>query len=177
MRIDHTIKTPAKRMARLGILLGIIFVLSLLESVIVLPFMPPHFRLGLANIVIMFVLLSYGKWTAFLFVGLKAAFVLVTRGVMAGSFSLVGGMLAVLIIVLIVKIEKQQQIGLAAIGIIGAVFHNLGQFLVFMVWLAFMDMEILMFVYYVPVLIITGIIAGFLTGTLLKILMPILNRL
>jgi len=166
-----------KQIAFLGVMLAVIVLLSAIESFLLsLPFLPPHARPGLSNIVVMYCLFCVGRGQA---VGLgvaKSLFVLLTRGPPAGLLSLCGGMLTIAVILLLLKLFDGKGTGsklsYATISVAGAVAHNLGQFAAIMVLLATPAM-----IYFLPTLIITGIVAGLLTGTLLKILMPPLVRL
>ena len=162
----------AKQITFLGLMLAVIFVLSTVESLFMpLPFLPPHTRLGLSNIVIMFCVFCVGRGQAITLVGAKSLFVFLTRGAMAGLLSLSGGLLSVGVIILLVLFEnkraKSKKISYAAISVAGACAHNLGQYAVVMALVATPALA-----YYLPVLLISGMVAGLITGTLLKILMP-----
>jgi len=161
----------------LGLMLAVVIVLSAVESLFLpLPFLPPHVRPGLSNIVVMYCVFCVGRGQAVCLNAAKSLFVLLTRGPMAGLLSLCGGMLSLAVIVLLLKLFDGEGVGqkmsYATVSIAGAIAHNLGQFATVMVLLSTPAM-----VYFLPVLIISGIIAGLLTGTLLKILMPALAKL
>jgi heptaprenyl diphosphate synthase len=156
----------------MGLMLAMVFILAALEHVFVMPFMPPHTKPGLANIMVMYCAFYIGNREAYLLNGAKALMVLVTRGVIAGALSLVGGFLSLTVIILLLRIKKTQTgLGYAFISVMGAITHNTGQFLV--VILLFRDGGLF---FYFPVLMISGIAAGLVTGILLKILLPVLNR-
>jgi len=157
----------AKKITRLGILLGMVMVLSALEHLFVTPFMPPHVKLGLANIIIMYCVFAEGHRSAFLLTLAKSLFVLVTRGAVAGLLSFCGGMLAVLIIVLLARTGKKP-LGVCIISICGALGHNTGQIGAAMVLLSTPWL-----VYYLPLLIIASIVTGALTGALTSALMEV----
>ena len=158
-----------KQLALMGLLLGIIVILGFLESTFVIPLMPPHARPGFANIIVMITATTIGKKQAITLNILKSLFVLITRGPIAGLLSLTGGVLSIVVIILLLKFKNLSMI---AISVAGALTHSLGQFAVFMLL-----MQTPAFVFYLPVLLISGIISGVLTGTLKQAIMPILKRL
>jgi len=161
-----------KKIALLGLMLAVIVVLSALESLFLpLPFLPPHTRPGLSNVVIMYCVFNARRGQAVSLNAAKALFVFLTRGAMAGLLSLCGGMLSIAVIILLIKLFDKK-ISYAAVSVAGACAHNLGQYAVVMVLVAAPAM-----IYYLPSLIISGILTGLLTGTLLKILMPALRNI
>ena len=150
-----------KNIAILGLMLGIMIIFNALESLIQpLPFFPPNVRLGFANIIVMLCALSMGGKQAVILNVLKALFVLLARGPMAGLLSLCGGMLSVFVIILLVKRSKTSY---GAISVAGACAHNTGQLAA-----AAFILSSPVILYYLPVLIIAGIATGMLTGAILK---------
>ena len=164
-------KGSTNQIALMGIMLGVIFVITILENIFFMPVMPPNIRPGLANIVIMYCVFSIGRRQALILNILKSLFVLVTRGAIAGFLSLSGGILSVMAIIWLAGFKKKQ-LSYGAISVSGAITHNLGQFAVVMILTATPAL-----IYYIPVLIISGVVSGLITGTLLKILLPALNRI
>jgi heptaprenyl diphosphate synthase len=102
---------------------------------------------------------------------LKAGFVLLTRGVVAGLLSLSGGMLSIFVII-ITSMIFTSKISYAMISVCGALAHNFGQYAAVSVLIGSPYL-----VYYLPVLIITGVVMGIVTGTLLKYVMPALKEI
>jgi heptaprenyl diphosphate synthase len=102
---------------------------------------------------------------------LKAFFVFLTRGPVAGLLSLSGGMLSILIIILLIVIFNDK-LSYAFISVAGAVAHNLGQYAAVSVIMSAPYM-----VYYVPVLLVSGVVMGIITGTLLKVILPVFDRI
>lgn len=151
-------------------MLGIIVVLTTLEYMFV-ALLPPNVKPGLANIVIMYCVFSVGRTHAIALNATKSLFVLLTRGAMAGLLSFCGGMLSIAIIILLSNFKKKQ-FSYAAISISGACAHNLGQLLIAIIVTATPAL-----VYYFPILIIWSIATGLLTSCLLKIVMPLLQKL
>ena len=161
-----------QKIAFLALLLALIFVLMLVERMLPpLPFLPPNMNIGLSNVVIMFSLFFVGKRECFTLVVLKALFNVMMRGPIAGLLSLSGGLLSVLVIIFFVWLFKDK-ISYVALGIVGAIAHNVGQLLIF----CFLMQSWLLFLYFSPVLLVSGSILGTLTGILLKVALPALQK-
>lgn len=174
-RIEITVenvRAGTRRLTMLAMLLAIMMALSAVEHMLpALPMLPPNLRLGLANIVSMYTLFFLGKRPAFLLAFLKSAFVLLTRGVIAGALSLCGGFLSLLVIIVMDLISKKR-FSMLILSISGAIAHNLGQLNMASVLLG----TNMVFGYF-PVLIISGIVMGSITGTLLRVVMPLFHRI
>lgn len=154
----------------MGLMLAVIMVLTFIEHMLPpLPLLPPNVKLGLSNIVTMYCIFFLGKNEAFTLAVLKSGFVLLTRGPVAGLLSVTGGLLSVTVIALLLFIFKSRLSYLTA-SISGAITHNVGQ----IVAVSFL-MGTSMIFYYLPVLIVTGILMGVITGTMLKVLLPIFD--
>jgi len=156
-----------KKLAQLGILLGVIVVITTIEFMFIIPFMPPHTKPGFANIVVMFCVFKIGKREAVALNILKSLFVLATRGFLAGLLSFSGGLLSIIVVILLASYKK---FGFAFIGAMSAIAHNLGQLLVVMLILTNTAL-----MYYAPILVVSGVITGLVTGTLLKTLINTLG--
>ena len=161
-----------KKTVFLGIMLAIIIVLSAVEHMLPpLPLLPPNVRIGLSNIVPMYCVFFVSYKSAVALNILKSFFVLLTRGPVAGLLSLCGGMLSVCVIILLIVIFREK-ISYAAVSVAGACFHNLGQFAAISFLLASPYL-----IYYLPVLIVSGVAVGLLTGALLKATLPVLHKI
>lgn len=158
------------RITLLGLLFALAMVLSVLEGLFPVPVPIPGVRLGLANIVVMFALLYLKKADALTLVVLKAIFVASTRGLVAGTLSLTGGLFALGVMVLILLLRRDKST-LLLISVAGAVFHNLGQ-----ITAASFIMETVLWVY-LPVLLLSGIVTGFATSMMLKMTFPVFLKL
>lgn len=161
-----------KRLALMGLLFALAMALSFLESLLpALPMLPPGIRLGLSNIVTMYALFLLGPVSGYTIAALKSLFVLLTRGAVAAALSFAGGLLSVTVMLLIalLPLVKSQYL---LLSIFGGAFHNMGQ-LAAARWIIGNQ-----FVwYYLPVLLIAGVIMGVITGLMLKVILPYLNRL
>lgn len=161
-----------KTMVFTALLFATAIVLAVLENMLPpLPIAVPGVKFGLSNIVVMYALFFLGARQAYAIGVLKALFVLITRGLVAGALSFAGGMLSITIMLLLLYLFKNRVSYLTA-GVTGAISHNIGQFLVVTALYAGTGIW-----GYLPVLLISGLIAGLITATLLRTVMPVLKRL
>lgn len=158
--------------ASLGVLGALAIGLNYLEGFLPpLPVLPPGAKLGLSNIAVMAAAKRGGVKDALAVALLKALFVLLTRGVTAFWMSLAGGLLSAFITALLLKKDKQP-FGYIGIGVLGAVCHNLGQLAV-----AAVLTGPVVLLGYGPYLLLFALLTGALTGLVLKVVMPALERL
>lgn len=156
----------------MGIMLALVMVLSWFEHMLPqLPVLPPNFKFGLSNIVTMYCFFFVGKGSAVTLGVLKSLFVMFMRGPFAGILSFTGGMLSILVLILLISIFGKK-ISYVAASICGATMHNLGQ-----IAAASLIVKTDIVFVYLPVLLIMGIIMGSITGILLKIVMPMLQKI
>ena len=168
-------KTPysTKKIAFLGLMLAVIVVLLTVERMLPpLPFFPPNFKLGISNIIVMFAIFFVGTEEAVILGVLKSFFNVLMRGVVGGLLSLVGGMLSIVGIAIFMWISRRKM-SVVSLSIIGAILHNIGQLFVAILILRSPQL----FMLYLPVLIVAGVILGTLTGISTKIIMPVLGKL
>lgn len=162
----------ARSITNMAMLFAVALVLSFLEGLLPpLPYLPPGFKLGLSNIATMYALFFMGRKNAFTIAVLKAAFVFMTRGATSGILSLSGGLVSVLVMSVLAAVGGKK-ISYLMLSISGAIFHNLGQLAV--LTLLMLNTYAL---WYTPVLLIAGIVMGFVTGSVLKIVMPAFKRI
>lgn len=160
----------AYKVAFPGLMLALALGLSFFESLIpALPFLPVGVKLGLSNIVTMYCLFFLGAKTAFTVAILKSLFVLLTRGVIGAALSLSGGLCAVCVMLLFRMIPG---LGDRIISIVGAISHNVGQLI-----LAGIILKSAYTFYYLPVMVLSGIGMGLITGILLRLVMPYLKNI
>jgi heptaprenyl diphosphate synthase len=151
----------------LALMLGMIFVLSMLEGMF--PPLPFHMRFGLSNVVTMYALFFMDRRAAFTLAVLKSFSVLLTRGPVAGLLSLSGGVSSLLVIAVIAALRPNASYFLLSIS--GAITHNMAQLAVAS-WLTSVNLLLLLF----PVLAVTGVLAGSLTAVLLRVVMPLFKN-
>lgn len=162
-----------KRVALVGVMGALALALSYLETLIpAYPGFPPGAKPGFSNIVTMFLAGSVGICDAFFVTVIKALFAGITRGFTAMLMSGAGGLLSTAAACLLLR-GKKLNLGYIGIGIICAVCHNIGQLITAciisgtpsLVW------------GYGPLLLLFAVITGFVTGTVLKVIMPYLGRI
>jgi len=151
----------SQRVAFMGLLAAAALVLSYLEGLLPpLPFLPPGAKTGFSNIVVMFAADFCGGPTALCLALLKALFALTTRGMTAFVMSLCGGLLSAAVMWLCLRTKAS----LLLTGILGAITHNTAQLAVAMLLTATSEL-----IAYYPLLLLFGLIAGTITGILLKL--------
>lgn len=156
-----SMKINTKKLTLTALFAVIALVIFVIEAQIPLPFFAPGLKLGLANIVILFVLFLGENWKArdvfliFLVRVILAAFI--TGHPMSLIFSFTGGLFALLVMLAMKRFIKEPPIPVVSVG--GAVFHNMGQILA-----AAVVMRSASVFAYLPVLVAGGIISGLLTG-------------
>lgn len=166
------LKNGAHRLALMGMMLAMITALSALEhSLPPIPLLPPNVRLGLSNIITMYALFFMGRSSAILLAVLKSLFVLLMRGATASLLSLCGGLMSIAVILLLIAVS-QNRLSYLILSIAGAIFHNLGQIIA-----ASFILKTNMVLFYLPVLLVFGILTGSVTGTLLRVVMPMFDRI
>lgn len=149
---------PAKRLTRMAMLTAIALTIFIVELQIP-PLVPiPGVKLGLANIVTVYSMFVLGP--------ADTACILFAR-ILLGSFfsgritallySLSGGVLCYLAMLLLHRLLTLRQIWVCSV--IGAVFHNIGQ-----ITAAILLTGTPQLIAYLPVLMISGILAGLFTG-------------
>ena len=95
------IDQKASKVSLMGLLFALAMAFSYLESMLVIPGLLPGMRLGLSNLVTMYCLFFLGKRAGYTMAVMKAVFVVLTRGFVAGMLSLSGGIFSVTAIVLV----------------------------------------------------------------------------
>lgn len=166
---DLSKRRPAYRIALLGLMLSLALVLSFFESMLpALPFLPVGVKLGLSNIVTMYCLFFLGAKPALAIAVLKSLFVLLTRGPTGAAMSVAGGLLSVAVMLCCRRVLS---LGGRLTSIMGALAHNVGQLV-----MASLLLRSVFAFYYLPVMILSGVLMGVLTGLLLRFVMPYLQK-
>lgn len=151
----------AKKISYIAMLSALAIVFGYIESLF--PAAPiPGIKLGLSNIVILFAIYRSDKSSALFIMLIK---VLVTSLLFSGLnvflYSFFGGLLS-----LATMIGFKKVFSTIGVSMIGGVCHNVGQLLV----AGFMMQTTAVFVY-LPALLISGIIVGFITGNVCIIIL------
>lgn len=151
-------KNAAQKTAFLGLCTALALVLAYVEAI-----MPPivtavpGVKVGLPNIVIIFMLYRFGAKHAALVSFVRVlAVALLFGNAMGFAYSVAGAVLSLLGMMLLKKIDKLSVVG---VSVAGGVLHVLGQIVMAMILLRTAEIG-----YYMIVLAITGTIAGVVVG-------------
>lgn len=165
-------KFNTRTVAFMGMLFALALTLSFFESAIAgMMALPPGVKPGLSNIVILFAMLLLKPRHAIVLAVLKSLFVFLTRGAVAGLLSFSGGMCSILIMLLLAK-APFLSLSVQSLSAAGAIAHNIGQ-----ICAAAFIIKTKSLFYYLPVLLISGIITGILTGTVYKAAQPYFKKI
>lgn len=146
----------ASKVAQYGLLTALALVLSYLES-LVPPLWVPGVKLGLPNLAVVFALYRLGFKDACAISLVRVVLVALLFGNGAAlAYSVAGAALSLALMGLLKRTGKFSSVG---VSVAGGVAHNAGQILVAMALL-----ETSRLAWYLPVLWISGMIAGVLVG-------------
>ena len=153
--------------AYFGVFTALALIFSYVETLIPIHFGIPGAKLGLANLVVVIVLYKAG-WK-------DALLLSVTRIVLSGFlfgnlfgilYSLAVGLFSLVVMTIIKRRESFSMIG---VSMAGGVTHNIGQLIVAMI-----VVETYQVGYYLPALMLAGLVTGTLTGLVCR---EVLRRL
>ena len=146
-----------KKIARMGMMIAVAFVLSYIESVMPLPTLIPGIKVGLPNMVIVLCLYEGTLIETFGIAILRIVLCGVTFGSLSTMiYSLAGGLLSFGVMLLLKKSDKFSIFG---VSIAGGVSHNIGQIII-----AIVILQTNLLIYYIPFLLLAGCIAGVAIG-------------
>lgn len=157
---DETVRT----VTLCGIFSALSIVFSTFEALLpIQAFIPlPGIKLGVANIVIIYVLFYLGtKESVFVLLCKCVVTALIFGSVSSFLFSICGGMLSLLSAVVIKK-TCYGRFSFVGVSVIGAALHNTGQILVSCLMLGTFKT-----LYYLPALLLASIVCGVITGVIL----------
>ena len=146
-----------KKVAFLGLAIALAMILSFVESQIPALVAIPGIKVGLPNLVIVFLLYRVG-WKETVIVSLvRIVLVSILFGnVQTMTFSVAGAILSLLSMILLKKLNWFSCI---AVSIVGGIFHNVGQIVAACLWTQTAEVAL-----YLPVLLVSGTIAGTVIG-------------
>ena len=149
----------SRNVALYAVLLALALVLSWLESLVPLSFAVPGIKMGLPNLVVVFALYRMRWRDAALLSLLRVLLVSLLFGnLFAMAYSAAGAALSLLAMG---GLKATGKFGMTAVSVAGAVAHNLGQILV-----AVLVLETARLAYYLPALLVSGVVAGVCVGLL-----------
>lgn len=160
-----------KNIAFYGMMIALALVFSYLESFIpinaLIPI--PGVKLGLSNIVVLFALYTMKPIDAFVISVIRIFIAgLLFGNPMTIAYSFVGGMLSLLVMWLL----KKTTLSIVGVSMVGGICHNIGQLAV-----AVVLTETVRIAYYLPVLLLSGMITGLLMGLVANLVVDRVNKI
>lgn len=151
-------RAVTQKVALLGLCTAAALVLSYVELLLPPLFIAvPGIKLGLPNILIIFVLYRLGLRSAATVSTVRIALVALLFGnTMTLAYSLAGAVLSLAVMAFLKRMDFLSTVG---VSVAGGVFHNVGQILMAMLLLGTAELG-----YYLIILTFTGTISGILVG-------------
>lgn len=160
----------AKRAAYCAMLTALAMIFGYVEALIPFGFGVPGIKLGIANIVIVLALYILPAYQALLIQLGRIVLVSFLFGNMSMMiYSLAGGILSFGMMFMMKKIKG---FSITGVSIAGGVSHNIGQLAV-----AVLAVQNLKLAFYLPVLLMAGLVTGGLIGMLAYRIKPVLEKL
>ncbi len=145
--------------AYFGVFTALALIFSYVELLIPIQFGVPGMKLGLANLVIVIFLYKRNAKEAMLLSVVRILLAgLMFSNLFSILYSLAGGILSLIVMAVLKKLETFSVIG---VSIAGGIAHNMGQLVIAMV-----VVETYRIGYYFPILLITGMVTGMLIGVI-----------
>lgn len=159
----------SSKVAQYGLFAALAILMGYVEMLIPLPLLVPGMKLGLANVIIVIVLYHMDAKSAF-FISLVRVLMsgLLFQGFAGLLYSLAGALLSLAIMTLLKKTGK---VSITGVSVMGGVFHNIGQIIV-----AAAVVENIKIAYYLPFLLVTGVVTGFVIGAVARLALGYLQR-
>lgn len=149
------------KVAYFGVFTALALVFSYIESIIPISIGIPGAKLGLANLIVVITLYKMGVKEAYLLSVVRVVLAGFIFGNLFGIlYSLAGGLLSLTVMAVLKKMDQFSVIG---ISMAGGVFHNMGQLI-----MAGIVVESTSVIYYMPSLLIVGLVTGFLIGVMAR---------
>ena len=159
----------AKRIAKMSMLVALAIIFSYIEFFIPINLGVPGIKLGLANLVIVIALYTMNAMDVWLISILR----ILILGFMFGSgmsiiYSIAGAVLSLIVMCIIKRIKGFSIVG---VSIAGGVCHNIGQIVV-----AMLVVETTGILYYMPALLVAGVITGAIIGIISKRVVRVVSK-
>ena len=150
-----------KRVALFGMLTALAFTLSYLESLLPISLGIPGVKLGLANLVVVVALWTMTPYEALAISMIRVLLAGLTFG---NGYSLLYSFAGALLSYAVMLLFKKSKLSVIGVSMLGGVCHNIGQIAV----AAALVMRTARIVYYLPVLLVAGLLTGLLIGIVAK---------
>lgn len=149
----------ANRVTFLGLSIALAMILSFVESQIPALVAVPGIKVGLPNLVMVFLLYRVGwKETVIVSIIRIVLISMLFGNVQTMTFSIAGATLSLLGMILL---KKTNWFSCVAVSVTGGILHNVGQIVAAVFWTGTAEIA-----FYLPVLLISGTVAGTLIGIL-----------
>ncbi len=154
----------------LGLLLAFALILSYVETLIPFSVAIPGIKIGMSNLAVV--------WCLYLLSFREAMLLSVSKAVLSGLlfgnpvmilYSLSGAVLSGLVMYLL---KRSNGFHVPVVSAVGGVAHNIGQLLV-----AFLMVQTYGIVYYIPFLLLAGLLMGGVNGSISALVLPYLQKL
>jgi heptaprenyl diphosphate synthase len=158
-----------KKVAFLGLSIALAMILSYVESQIPALIAIPGIKVGLPNLIIVFTLYKVGAKEAVVVSIIRIFLVSLLFGnLQTMTFSIAGATVSLISMIVLRKLNWFSSI---TVSIVGGVFHNVGQIIAACFWTQTAEI-----VLYLPVLLISGTLAGAVIGFIAGILVKRLEK-
>lgn len=161
-----------RELTQTGLLISVALAAAYLESLLPVFVAVPGIKLGLANAVVMLVLYKKNLRSAVLVSGVR---IILAAALFSGMFTMIYSLAgAVLSLGVMVLLKRTNLFSTVGVSVAGGVMHNVGQILVAMVVIENQKM-----LYYLPFLMVSGVVSGIVIGIITGMLiqkMPLLDN-
>ena len=153
----------------LGLLLALALILSYVETLIPISIAIPGIKIGMSNLTVI--------WCLYLLSFREAMLLSVSKAILSGLlfgnpvmilYSLSGAVLSCLVMYIL---KRSNGFHVPVVSAVGGVAHNIGQLLV-----AFLMMQTYGIVYYIPFLLLAGLLMGGVNGSISALVLPYLQN-
>ena len=159
-----------KKVAFLGLCVALSMILSYFESLVPPLVAVPGVKMGFANLVTIFMLYKFSAKETVAVTIIRVVLVSILFGtVLSMVYSLAGAALSLIGMILL---KRSKLFSTVTVSVVGGVLHNIGQTVTAMI-----VMETSQIVFYLPVLLISGTIAGVVIGIASALIVKRLDRL
>lgn len=153
-----------KQLTTNALLTAIALTIFMIEAQIPAPIPIPGIKLGLANIITVFAVFAFTPKDAFTILMVRVFLGAVFSGQISTlMYSATGGIFCLISMIVVRKLLTSKQLWVASV--IGAIFHNIGQILVAILVTGTPSIAV-----YLPILMVSGMVAGLFTGLCTQVL-------
>lgn len=151
-RVTHKISLVA-------VFIALAMILSYIETLFPTSLLIPGVKLGLANLVVLIPLYRYGFWEALVISVTRVILVGITFG---SPFTIIYGLTgAILSLLVMASAKKYLPLSMVGVSVLGGISHNIGQLVVAAIIINNQKMF-----FYLPILLVAGVVTGLIIGLL-----------